>query len=89
MGMVNGSSCADFRKISQGQAMEEELQALEAATLGVGIEHCRKMVEVNAPLKFFKLIIWVKLLQIGIGWNYPPPSNSHHQDYYIFNRESL
>ena len=24
-----------------------------------------------------------------IGWNYPPPSNSHHQDYYIFSRESL
>ena len=24
-----------------------------------------------------------------IHWNYPPPSNSHHQDYYIFNRESL
>ena len=22
-------------------------------------------------------------------WNYPPPSNSHHQDYYMFNRESL
>ena len=21
-------------------------------------------------------------------WNYPPPSNSHHQDYYIFNMES-
>ena len=25
----------------------------------------------------------------GIPWNYPPPSNSHHQDYYIFSRESL
>ena len=25
----------------------------------------------------------------GLSWNYPPPSNSDHQDYYIFNRESL
>ena len=24
-----------------------------------------------------------------IHWNYPPPSNSHHQDYSIFSRESL
>ena len=24
-----------------------------------------------------------------IPWNYPPPSNSDHQDYYMFNRESL
>ena len=24
-----------------------------------------------------------------INWNYPPPSNSHHQDYYIFTRGSL
>ena len=25
---------------------------------------------------------------IHIVWNYPPPSNSHHQDYSIFSRES-
>ncbi len=25
----------------------------------------------------------------NIPWNYHPPSNSDHQDYYIFNRESL
>ena len=25
----------------------------------------------------------------NITWTYPPRSNSHHQDYYIFNRESL
>ena len=24
-----------------------------------------------------------------IPWVYPPPSNSHHQEYYIFSRESL
>ena len=24
----------------------------------------------------------------AISWVVPPPSNSHHQDYYIFNRES-
>ena len=29
--------------------------------------------------------IWIS---IGISWNYPPPSNSHHQDYFIFSRES-
>ena len=28
------------------------------------------------------------IYQTYIHWNYPPPSNSDHQDYYIFNRES-
>ena len=27
--------------------------------------------------------------QIRITWMWPPPSNSDHQEYYIFNRESL
>ena len=27
--------------------------------------------------------------QMCIGWVVPPPSNSDHQDYYIFSRESL
>ena len=27
--------------------------------------------------------------QKPLCWNYPPPSNSHHQDYSIFSRESL
>ena len=27
--------------------------------------------------------------QWHISWIYPPPSNNHHQDYYIFSRESL
>ena len=27
--------------------------------------------------------------QLDIVWNYPPPSSSHHQDYYIFSKESL
>ena len=26
---------------------------------------------------------------LGIFWVVPPPSNSHHQDYYIFSRGSL
>ena len=26
---------------------------------------------------------------MAINWVVPPPSKSHHQDYYIFNRESL
>ena len=38
-------------------------------------------------------IVWYSLhANLGkliIHWNYPLPSNSHHQDYYIFNRESL
>ena len=29
---------------------------------------------------------WISL---EIPWIYPPRSNSHHQDYYIFSRESL
>ena len=33
---------------------------------------------------------WVLLcLTFYIPWNYPPPSNSDHQEYYILNRESL
>ena len=27
--------------------------------------------------------------QMKIGWVVPPPSKSHHQDYYIFSRGSL
>ena len=25
----------------------------------------------------------------AIPWGYPPPINSHHQEYFIFSRESL
>ena len=32
-----------------------------------------------------KEVKWV----LGIIWMWPPPSNSDHQDYYIFSRESL
>jgi len=28
-------------------------------------------------------------IYVSMYWNYPPPSNSHHQDYSIFSRESL
>ena len=36
--------------------------------------------------KYHPIWVWIKL---EITWNYPPPSNSHHQDYSIFSRESL
>ena len=36
--------------------------------------------------------IMISLLEVQkfiINWVVPPPSNSHHQDYYIFSRGSL
>ena len=36
---------------------------------------------------FFRKHYWFWHIRL-LGSNYPPPSNSHHQDYYIFSRES-
>ncbi len=43
------------------------------------------LVTYKDPCQRNNVMRWHK----GIDWNYPPPSNSDHQDYYIFNRESL
>ena len=49
----------------------------------------------NKPLKlsFWDCRSFLEIIlrhnHVYMGWNYPPPSNSDHQDYYMFNRESL
>ena len=43
----------------------------------------------HVGLKFERIIPSNSEVEYSITWNYPPPSNSHHQDYSIFSGESL
>ncbi len=43
--------------------------------------------QVRIPQRFSRCC-WYHGYHYNISWVVPPPSNSHHQDYYIFSRES-
>ena len=43
----------------------------------------------NIPIKVLKGFCCLNYALYTIYWVVPPPSKSHHQDYYMFNRESL
>ena len=58
--------------------MKKDLVCKEVSTL---VSYHQFMALSNASKLFFCL-----LYIFGV---WPPPSNSDHQDYYIFNRESL